>query len=252
MANQEGKKSKNQAIKKEKEEPEVVTQATSQASSKATNKQSAKQAKQTSSQPTDQVTKGSNQKSSKETPSKKQKEAVQDVQQPDQPDQSVQTEQPTVESSEEFKFHSQLASLQNEVRDLREKMLSVMSYSKKLETAYNADMKRVAKTSNKKRIRTKKTGFAKPKPVPEDLAKYIGVDPGTELSGPEVTKKVWAQLRAKNLMYEKDKRVFRTDKETSKLFNVPASVNNSVNHKDKNGFNFCTLQKYITNAFNKA
>jgi hypothetical protein len=37
----------------------------------------------------------------------------------------------------------------------------------------------------------------------------------------------------------------RVNKETSELFGVPMSINNSNDSKDKNGFNFCTLQKIL-------
>ena len=94
------------------------------------------------------------------------------------------------------------------------------------------------------------TGFAKPQPVPDKLAKFIGVKSGTELTGPTITSKVWTQLKERGLTYEKDRRVFRTDKEVSELFNVPSSVNKSQDHRDKKGFNFCNLQTYIANALN--
>jgi len=62
---------------------------------------------------------------------------------------------------------------------------------------------------------------------------------------------VWDQLKQRELFYEKDKRVFRTNKEVSELFGVNKSVNNSTDHRDKEGFNFCNLQSYIKNALNK-
>jgi hypothetical protein len=45
--------------------------------------------------------------------------------------------------------------------------------------------------------------------------------------------------------------VFRTNKEVSELFNIPMSVNESINYRDEKGFNFCNLQKYIKNALHK-
>jgi chromatin remodeling complex protein RSC6 len=72
------------------------------------------------------------------------------------------------------------------------------------------------------------------------------------MSGPEITKQVWKQMKERGLTYENDKRVFRTNAEVSKLFNVPESVNNSTTYNDlENGFNFCNLQKYIAHAIGK-
>lgn len=93
----------------------------------------------------------------------------------------------------------------------------------------------------------KPTGFAKPALVPDKLANFIGVPSGTMLSGPQITKKVWDQLKERKLMLE-DKRVFRTNDEVSEVFGVSESVNNYTNHNDKEGFNFCNLQRYISNA----
>lgn len=152
------------------------------------------------------------------------------------------------ENQNELKFNSQLHSTMEEVKALKEALGGLTMSLRKLESAYNTDMKKMKKTKPKREKPHVPTGFNKAKPVPEKLAKFLGVNPGTELSGPQVTKKVWAILKEKELTYEKDKRVFRTDAEISKLFNVPKSVNNSTYHKDKMGFNFCNLQKYIANA----
>jgi hypothetical protein len=150
--------------------------------------------------------------------------------------------------SNEMKFFKELCLVQNEVNAMRKQFGSLSVTLKKLEAAYNSDVKKIKKTKPKRNVPHKLTGFAKPKPVPDKLAKFIGVSAGTELAGPAVTKLVWAQLKEKGLTYEEDKRVFRTNPEISELFNVPKSVNKSTDHKDKAGFNFCNLQKYIANA----
>lgn len=94
----------------------------------------------------------------------------------------------------------------------------------------------------------KPTGFTHPRPVKKKLADFIGIKAETELSGPQITSKVWDKLKERNLVYEKDKRVLRVDDEVSKLFNIPISVNKSTSHKDRNGFNFDNLQCYIKRA----
>jgi hypothetical protein len=102
----------------------------------------------------------------------------------------------------------------------------------------------------------KSTGFTKLKPVYGKFAKFIGVKNGTELSGPETTKKVWEQFKLRGLTFQgdgnhhKDERILRVDDEVSKLLNVPMTVNNSTNHRDANGLNFSNLQRYINNAMN--
>ena len=92
------------------------------------------------------------------------------------------------------------------------------------------------------------TGFTKSVPVPRKLAKFLEIPEGTQLNGPEITKLVFDALKAKNLISKDDGRVFRTNKEVTDVFGVNEEANESNSHKDKYGFNFCTLQKYIANA----
>lgn len=150
--------------------------------------------------------------------------------------------------SDELRFEGQLKTLKEQLKDLKTSFQGVSDLVKKLENAYKHDTKKLQKRKPKRTGDHKPTGFAKQQPVPTKLAKFIGVEPGTELSGPEITKKVWTQLRERNLTYKEDKRVFRTDKVVSDVFGVKKSVNSSTSHKDKDGFNFCNLQKYISLA----
>lgn len=118
---------------------------------------------------------------------------------------------------------------------------------KKLESSYHHDLTKVWKNKRKKPKNYEKNGFVKNKALPDKLAKLINVENGTEMSMPEYTSKFYENvLNKRGLLYEKDKRVFRADKELMELFNLPNSVNESTHYKDKNGFNFSTLQKYFS------
>jgi chromatin remodeling complex protein RSC6 len=149
------------------------------------------------------------------------------------------------------KFEPQLATLQQELLVVRQALQTLTTGFKKLESCYKYDIKRVKKHKQKRNGPHKPTGFAKQQVVPEKLAKFIGVKTGEELTGPQITSRVWKQLKERNLTYENDKRVFRTDKTVSELFGVKSDVNKSTDHRDKNGFNFCNLQKYIAHALGK-
>jgi hypothetical protein len=154
-----------------------------------------------------------------------------------------------VDETGQYKFEKQLISIRLEMEEVRNKLRLLSNSFKGLESAYNYDVKKVAK-STRKRTKGKKTGFAKPKLVPDALAELIEVEQGTELTGPEVTRKVWDQLAKRGLISKDDGKLFRTDKTVSKVFNVPTSVNKINDSKDKvNGFNFYNLQKYVKNAY---
>jgi len=150
-----------------------------------------------------------------------------------------------------LKFESQLAAIQEAFKAVSEQLRSLGTQVKKLESAHKHDVKHVSRHKQKRSGDYKPTGFAKKTPVPKVLASFIGVEADTMMSGPEITSKVWAQLKAKNLTYEKDKRVFRTNEEISKIFGVPKSVNKSTTHNDKDGFNFCNLQRFIAHALGR-
>ena len=158
--------------------------------------------------------------------------------------------EPEIEKSNiDLKFQTQFKSVIDLLKHFKEQYQTLSIEVKKLETSYNHDLKKVKKHKQKRNGNYKPTGFTKAQSVPNKLAKFIGVELGTELTGPQITKKVWEQLKLKNLFYAKDKRVFRTNDEVSDIFGVPATVNKSISHKDvDNGFNFCNLQKYISNA----
>lgn len=148
----------------------------------------------------------------------------------------------------ESKFDTLFKAVQSELKDIKDRQSGLTLTLRKLESAHRAEIKSVRKHKQKRNGQHKPTGFAKPQVVPEKLAKFIGVKGGSELTGPEITSAVWKQLKSRNLTYENDKRVFRTNKEVSALFNVPSTVNNSVDHRDEHGFNFCNLQTYIAHA----
>lgn len=149
----------------------------------------------------------------------------------------------------DLKFQTQFANVNDTLKKFKEYYNVLYSEVKKLETSYNYDLKKIKKFKQKRTGNYQPTGFTKPQPIPQKLAKFIDVQLGTELTGPQITQKVWQQLKLKNLVYEKDKRIFRTNKDISELFGVPETVNNSTDHKDvENGFNFCNLQKYIAYA----
>ena len=105
--------------------------------------------------------------------------------------------------------------------------------------------------SKEQHVRDHPLKFSELRPVRGKFASFMGVDDGTVFTGPVITKKVWDIIQSRNLTYNKDKRVFRADEEISDIFDIPMSVNDSTSHTDRDGFNFCNLQKYIGHALRK-
>lgn len=213
--------------------------STSSASTSNASNSNASNVNQSASVPSEPKTKRSTKKA----------EPVVHVSEPEpEQEQTTQPESVVVAPESESKFDTLFRTLQGELKELKDRHSSVTLTLRKLESAHRAEIKSVRKHKQKRNGQHKPTGFAKPQAVPEKLAKFIGVKSGTELTGPQITSAVWKQLKSRNLTYAKDKRVFRTNKDVSALFNVPSSVNDSTDHRDEHGFNFCNLQTYIAHA----
>lgn len=151
----------------------------------------------------------------------------------------------------ELKFNAQLANVNEQLKMANNVIKTLATQVKKLESAYKHDIKYAGLKKHKRKGEYKPVGFAKPAPVPAPLAKFLGITPGTLLPGSKISTLVWDELKKRNLTCENDKRVFRTNAEVSKIFGVPESVNKYTTYDDKNGFNFATIQTYISRAMGR-
>lgn len=141
------------------------------------------------------------------------------------------------------KTYNELLDVKKEIKELqkKEKLL--------LKQIYNIHTKYVNKVESKKRkTNNSPKGFNSGRAVNGKLAIWLGVDEGTQLCGPEISKLFWKKIKESNLQSDIDGRVFRTNKEVSQIFGVPQSVNKSIKSNDINGFNMRTYQKYIKYA----
>lgn len=146
-----------------------------------------------------------------------------------------------------LKFNETLTDLKKKIGTEIDTLKQLKGELRKMEQNYQQDLMKVWKSKKKRANSGDKTGFIKNKRLPKKLADLIGVAEGTEMSMPTYTSKFYEQvLNKKGLLYEKDKRVFRANKELMEILGLPESVNNSTDYRDKNGFNFSTLQKYFS------
>lgn len=93
------------------------------------------------------------------------------------------------------------------------------------------------------------SGFCKLLPISTNLANWLHLESPIEMTGPELTKHVWNELKSRNLVYDQNTRIFRCDEESAQLFGLNMEiVNASTDHRDQTGFNFCNLQRYVQQA----
>lgn len=161
-------------------------------------------------------------------------------------DQSSEAESDSEDGKDKSKFDKlveQLAETRKSITDLQktEKLLI-----KKMSNAHKTEVKRAG--NRKRKPNPDPTGFVVQKEIGGKLADWLQVARGTMMSGPEISKAFWKRIAEEGLQYEDDKRIFRTNKEVSKIFGVSEKVNKSVDPSDKEGFNMRTYQTHITHA----
>lgn len=155
-------------------------------------------------------------------------------------------EQENIDSS---KFEDEIGSLLKKMDERKIMDKNIKLQLKKLVTAHKQDLKKEKSRKSRKGKQTNPTGFVKQTPITRpEFAKLLGVEVGTEMSGPQITQKIHIILEEKGLRYKKDKRIFRTNKEIRKVFLVDELVDESTDANDEHGFNFGTLQFFIKQA----
>ena len=152
------------------------------------------------------------------------------------------------ELEHELKFKTALDGLKTEVNNQTKVLKDLKLNIKKLESSYQHDINKAVKVKKRKAGPNKPTGFVKELELVKELADLINVPEGTKISMPTYTKKFYEMLKREHLYYENDGRVLRANDQIKKVFNLPDSVNDSTDYKDKNGFNFYTLQKHIASV----
>ena len=110
-------------------------------------------------------------------------------------------------------------------------------------------MKELEKTRNRSRRSNKKdpnrpkrapSGFAVPSKISSNMCSFLVIKTGTELSRTDVTRKLTAYIRDKNLQVPTNRRSFVPDKALGSILGPLKEVD-----KEK-GYTYFNLQRYIT------
>ena len=126
---------------------------------------------------------------------------------------------------------------------------SLLQLSKKTSKAYQRDKRDFSKNLARSRRLQKKdptrkrrepSGFAVATDISDKLCDFLGVERGTQLSRTEVTRKVTAYIREKNLQIAENRRSFVPDTGLQDILGPLQEVD-----KEK-GFTYFNLQRYIT------
>jgi len=145
-------------------------------------------------------------------------------------------EAPVAEQSIEFLAKLQqlgvlISSLKAEYRTLEKK------WTRELKVAQKQSSKRKRKAGNRA-----PSGFVKPTRISEELAKFLGKDPNTEMARTEVTRDINKYIRNHNLQ----------DKENGRKINPDSKLASLLKLKKTDELTYFNLQRYMSPHFAKA
>uniref|UniRef100_A0A6C0CLN5 DM2 domain-containing protein n=1 Tax=viral metagenome TaxID=1070528 RepID=A0A6C0CLN5_9ZZZZ len=117
--------------------------------------------------------------------------------------------------------------------------VSVKSIEKKV-----AKLTKMMEKSTKKRktSQNKMSGFEKPTAISDELAKFVGEQPGAMLARTAVSKKIHEYVKTNNLQNPANRRIIHPDAKLKKLLNTTG----------KDELSYFNLQKYLKVHFKKA
>lgn len=152
--------------------------------------------------------------------------------------------EPAVELSETTAT-SKLAEFGAKLQQAAGFLSSMKADYKTLEKAVARELKNSQKASAKKRKASgnrQPSGFTKPAPISDELAKFLGKATGTEMARTDVSKELNAYIRAKDLQDKSNGRRIHPDASLAKLLNLQSS----------DELTYFNLQKYMKHHFLKA
>ena len=124
-----------------------------------------------------------------------------------------------------------ISALKTEYRTLEKR------WSRELKSAQKASCKKKRKLGNRA-----PSGFVKPTRISEELAKFLGKEPNTEMARTEVTRDINKYIRNHNLQ----------DKENGRKINPDSKLASLLKLKKTDELTYFNLQRYMSPHFAKA
>jgi len=157
---------------------------------------------------------------------------------------AAEPEQLPVETVESTIF-DKLAEYGAKLQQVSNLQSTLRSDYKTLEKSVVREIKAAQKSSSKRKKSSSgnrpPSGFTKPAPISDELAKFLGKSAGIEMSRTEVSKEINAYIISNNLKNEENGRIIHPDNKLTVLLNV----------KDGEQLTYFNLQRYIKHHFPK-
>ena len=141
------------------------------------------------------------------------------------------------------------AELNEDIADLMKNIQARASLDAAVKLSIKAIEKKVAKlqkmmdksTKKRKTSQNKMSGFEKPTPISDELAKFVGEPVGSLLARTAVSKKIHEYVKNNNLQNPANRRIINPDAKLKKLLNTTG----------KDELSYFNLQKYLKVHFKK-
>jgi upstream activation factor subunit UAF30 len=133
-----------------------------------------------------------------------------------------QEQEQTQETKPQETFQDVAARFSENISEVKKLISSLYKDYQSLEKLHRREVKDARKNRrNKSGVkRDVKSGFNKPTPVPQAVAKLFDIEEGTLLARTVVTKMIYQYIKDKGLQQEEDKRKISPDSKIKKLFQL--------------------------------
>lgn len=139
-------------------------------------------------------------------------------------------------------------SIATKVKGLMMLSAEILRDARALEKAYTKELKVAQKAGQKRKRKTSKhtpSGFTKPAAISDEMAVFLGQEPGSLAPRLTVTNAINAYIKLHDLQYKPNKKVILADEKLQALLKIPQSV------LDENKFTYFELQSYLKPHFPK-
>jgi chromatin remodeling complex protein RSC6 len=140
--------------------------------------------------------------------------------------------------------------LNKTVHDLTSQLSLVKSQLKQVEKHVAREMRVLDKFNarkNKNKGNRAPSGFVKPTKISDELAAFLGKEPGTLMARTDVTKQITAYIRSNSLQDKANGRLILADEKLKKLLNYDEkAITDPAQH-----LSYFNLQRYLSGHFEK-
>jgi chromatin remodeling complex protein RSC6 len=142
-------------------------------------------------------------------------------------------------------------NLNKTVHDLTSQLSLVKGELKQLEKFVGREMRVLDKFNarkNKNKGNRAPSGFVKPTKISDELATFLGKEPGTLMARTDVTKQITAYIRSNSLQDKANGRLILADEKLKKLLNYDEkTITDPAQH-----LSYFNLQRYLSGHFEKS